>query len=277
MNKSNVTNLIKTVKIGLGKHSPEILTGIGIAGMVTTTVLAVKATPKALQLIDDKKMDVFFDSLDPEDISGNNTDYTYISLTPIEIIKAAWKPYIPAIVTGVASVACLIGASSVNAKRNAALATAYELSKTALTEYKEKVVEEIGEKKEKIIREKVAQDRVDKTPINNSDVVVIGSGDVLFMEPICGKTFKSDIEYVRKVINDFNFRMTTGCEEYISLSEFYDEFKLKHTRASDSLGWNLGRDGQIKIDFLAAKTEDGKPCLMLDYIVEPRYDYSTLY
>lgn len=277
MNKSNVTNLIKTVKIGLGKHSPEILTGIGIAGMVTTTVLAVKATPKALQLIDDKKMDVFFDSLDPEDISGNNTDYTYISLTPIEIIKAAWKPYIPAIVTGVASVACLIGASSVNAKRNAALATAYELSKTALTEYKEKVVEEIGEKKEKIIREKVAQDRVDKTPINNSDVVVIGSGDVLFMEPICGKTFKSDIEYVRKVINDFNFRMTTGCEEYISLSEFYDEFKLKHTRASDLLGWNLGRDGQIKIDFLAAKTEDGKPCLMLDYIVEPRYDYSTLY
>ena len=276
MNKSNVTNLIKTVKIGLGKHSPEILTGIGIAGMVTTTVLAVKSTPKALQLIDDKKMDVF-DSLDPEDIPGNNTDYTYISLTPIEIIKAAWKPYIPAIVTGVASVTCLIGASSVNAKRNAALATAYELSKTALTEYKEKVVEEIGEKKEKIIREKVAQDRVDKTPINNSDVVVIGSGDVLFMEPICGKTFKSDIEYVRKVINDFNFRMTTGCEEYISLSEFYDEFKLKHTRASDLLGWNLGRDGQIKIDFLAAKTEDGKPCLMLDYIVEPRYDYSTLY
>ena len=276
MNKSNVTNLIKTVKIGLGKHSPEILTGIGIAGMVTTTVLAVKATPKALQLINDKKMDVF-DSLDPEDIPGNDTVYTDISLTPIDIIKAAWKPYIPAIVTGVASVTCLIGASSVNAKRNAALATAYELSKTALTEYKEKVVEEIGAKKEKIIREKVAQDRVDKTPINNSDVVVIGSGDVLFMEPICGKTFKSDIEYVRKVINDFNFRMTTGCEEYISLSEFYDEFKLKHTRASDSLGWNLGRDGQIKIDFLAAKTEDGKPCLMLDYIVEPRYDYSTLY
>ena len=276
MNKSNVTNLIKTVKIGLGKHSPEILTGIGIAGMVTTTVLAVKATPKALQLIDDKKMDAF-DNLYPEDIPGNNTDYTDISLTPIEIIKAAWKPYIPAIVTGAASVTCLIGASSVNAKRNAALATAYELSKTALTEYKEKVVEEIGEKKEKIIREKVAQDRVDKTPINNSDVVVIGSGDVLFMEPICGKTFKSDIEYVRKVINDFNFRMTTGCEEYISLSEFYDEFKLKHTRASDLLGWNLGRDGQIKIDFLAAKTEDGKPCLMLDYIVEPRYDYSTLY
>lgn len=276
MNKSNVTNLIKTVKIGLGKHSPEILTGIGIAGMITTTVLAVKATPKALQLINDEKMDVF-DSLDLEDIPGNNTVYTDISLTPIDTIKAAWKPYIPAIVTGVASVACLIGASSVNAKRNAALATAYELSKTALTEYKEKVVEEIGEKKEKIIREKVAQDRVDKTPINNSDVVVIGSGDVLFMEPICGKTFKSDIEYVRKVINDFNFRMTTGCEEYISLSEFYDEFKLKHTRASDLLGWNLGRDGQIKIDFLAAKTEDGKPCLMLDYIVEPRYDYSTLY
>ena len=277
MNKSNVTNLIKNVKIGLGKRSPEILTGIGIAGMITTTVLAVKATPKALRLIEEAKYKK------EEEVVEHNCKVNQVSecissdLKPLEVVKIAWKPYIPAMVTGVASITCLIGASSVNAKRNAALATAYELSKTALTEYKEKVVETIGEKKEKVIREKIAQDKVDKHPVNNSEVVVIGSGDVLFMEPICGKTFLSDIEYVRKVINDFNYRMTTGSEEYISLSEFYDEFKLNHTRASDALGWNLGRDGQIEVEFLAAKTEDGKPCLMLDYTVEPRYDYATLY
>jgi hypothetical protein len=84
-----------------------------------------------------------------------------------------------------------------------------------------KVVEEIGEKKEKVIREKIAQDRVDKNPVSSSEFVVVGSGDVLFMEPICGKPFKSDNEYVRKVINDFNYRMTTGREEYIPLSEFF--------------------------------------------------------
>lgn len=261
---SKLSTFSKNVRIGLVKYSPEILTGIGIAGMITTTVLAVKATPKALNLIaeaEDEKFD-----------NGHGD-----ALTKTEVIKAAWKPYIPTAVTCAASIACLVGANSVNSKRNAALMTAYELSKTALTEYKGKVIEEIGEKKEKAIREKIAQDRVDKTPVSSSEVVVVGSGDVLFMEPICGKPFKSDIEYVRKVINDFNYRMTTGREEYISLSEFYDEFGLKHTKASEALGWNLGRDGQIEVEFLAAKTDEGKPCLMLDYTVEPRYDYATLY
>lgn len=277
MNKTDVSKFIRNVKHGLSKRSPEILTGIGIAGMVTTTVLAVRATPKALRLIEEEKRIQNRELLDEARKNGNENCAKIDKLKPIEVIKVAWKPYIPAVVTGVASITCLIGASSVNAKRNAALATAYQLSTTALNDYKEKVVETIGEKKEHTIREKIAQDKVDKASINKSEVVVVGSGDVLFLEPVCGKPFKSDIETVRKVINDFNYRMTTGQEEYISLSEFYDEFGLAHTRASDALGWNLGRDGQIEVEFLAAKTEDGKPCLMLDYTVEPRYDYSTLY
>ena len=273
MNKPNFLNLFKTIKAGTMKHSPEILTGIGIAGMITTTVLAVKATPKALRLIEEKKKDIF-NNLDPEDIPGNNVDYTDISLKPLEVIKVAWKPYIPAVVTGVASVTCLIGASSVNAKRNAALATAYELSKTALADYKEKVVETIGEKKEQTIREKVAQKKVDENPSGKSEVIITGNGDVLFLEPASMRYFKSDIESVRKIINDLNYRMTTGMEEYISLSELYDEIGLSHTVTSDDMGWNIYKDGPIDIDFPAAKTDKGEPCLMLEYNVSPRYDYS---
>lgn len=259
----NKTNFINNVKTTIVKHGPGILTGVGIAGMVTATILAVKATPKALDLIA-KAEDAKYDNGHGE------------ALTKTEIIKVAWKPYIPAIITCSASIACIIGAQSANVKRNATLAAAYKLSETALTEYKEKVIETIGEKKEKTIREKIAQDKVDEASTNGSEIVVIGSGDVLFMEPVCGKQFKSDIETIRKIINDFNYRMTVGQEEYISLSELYDELGLKHTVASDSLGWNLGRDGQIEVDFLATKTEDGKPCLMLDYTVAPRYDYSKL-
>lgn len=278
MNKSNVTKLFNTIKTGVGRKSPEILIGLGIAGMITSTVLAVKATPKALELIEAEKCRQNRDLIKEAKTAGNQECGQITKLKPVEIVKVTWKYYIPAIVTGGVSIACLIGSNSVNARRNAALATAYKLSETALTEYKEKVVEEIGEQKEKVIREKIAQDHVDKNPeVNKSEVVVVGSGDVLFLEPVCGKPFKSDIETVRKVINDFNYRMTTGQEEYISLSEFYDEFNLQHTVASDSLGWNLGRDGQIEIDFLAAKTEDGKPCLELDYRVAPRYDYTSLY
>ena len=272
MNKESILKVFKTIKAGTIKHSPEILTGVGIAGMITTAVLAVKATPKALMLIDSKKQEIF-DELDPSEVPDNNTNYKDLQLKPIEVVKVAWKLYIPAAVTCVASVTCLIGASSVNAKRNAALATAYELSKTALADYKEKVVETVGEKKEEIIREKVAQKKVDENPPTKSEVIITGSGDVLFLEPVSMRYFKSDIENIRKIINDLNYRLTAGMEEYVSLSELYDEIGLSHTAQSDDIGWNIYRDGQINIDFPATKTEKGEPCLMLEYTVEPRYDY----
>ena len=254
--KLNINRIMKSTKHFVAKHSPEILTGIGVAGMITTTVLAVRATPKALELIEEKKDE---DAVD--------------ELSPLEVVKTAWKPYIPATVTGVVSVACLIGASSANAKRNAALATAYKLSETALSEYREKVIETIGEKKEKGIREKIAQDKVTQNPVSKSEAVITGAGDVLFLEPVSMRYFTSDIEKVRKIINDINYRMTCGMEEYISLSEFYDEIGLTHTSNSDEIGWNLYKDGQIRLDFHPTVAEDGKPCLMLEYGVSPRYRY----
>lgn len=274
MNKGSFTKFIKDAQKAIVKRSPEILTGLGVAGLVTTTVLAVKATPKALRLIEmaeDHGIGITSKNGDP--------DWERRPLTKLETVKVAWKPYIPAAVTGAVSIACIIGASSVHARRNAALATAYQLSTTALSEYKEKVVETIGEEKEKVIREKIAQDKIDKNPVKESiekETVVIGSGEVLFLEPVSMQCFKSDIESVRKILNDINFRLTTGMEEYISLSEFYDEIGLPHTSISDDIGWNLGRDGQLEADFLAAKTTDGRPCLMLDYMVKPRYDYYRL-
>ena len=83
-------------------------------------------------------------------------------------------------------------------------------------------------------------------------------------------------EYGIEIINDLNERMMVGMEEYISLSEFYDEIGLSHTAISDDIGWNINRDGQISIDMPATKTDKGEPCLMLDYRIEPRYDYSNL-
>lgn len=258
MNKPNLSKFFKSVKSNVSKHSPEILTGIGIAGMVSTTILAVKATPRALDLIaaaeEEKKEE----------------------LTKVEVVKTAWKPYIPAAITGTVSVACLIGASSVNARRNAALYSAYKLSETALSDYKEKVIETIGEKKEQVIREKVAQKKVDDKHASKSEIIVTGNGNVLFLEPVSNRYFTSDIETIRKIVNDLNYRLTTGMEEYISLSDFYDEVGLSHTAISDDIGWNINRDGQIIIDLPATKTDKGEPCLMLDYHVEPRYDYSKL-
>lgn len=273
MNKSNVTNLIKNVKIELGKRSPEILTGIGIAGMITTTVLAVKATPKALRLIEEEKRIQNRELLDEARKNGDEKCAKIDKLKPIEVIKVAWKPYVPAMVTGVASITCLIGASSVNAKRNAALATAYELSKTALTEYKEKVVEEIGEKKEKIIRDKVDQDHLDKNPASKNNIVITNNGEQLCYDGVSGRYFKSDLEAIKAAVNRINREMVY--DNYVSLSDFYDELGLERTDVSDNLGWNLD-SGFIEISFGTRMADDGRPCITLDYLVAPRYDFSKL-
>lgn len=275
MTKTDVSKFFKMAQKTIAKYSPEILTGIGIAGMITTTVLAVKATPKALEKIKEEKVKVY-DELDPSEVPAQGIPED-VKLKPMEVIKVTWKCYVPAVITGTASIACIIGANKANYARNAALATAYNLSQTALAEYKEKVVETIGEKKEQTIREKIAQDKVDKVEkVPNNEIVMIGSGDVLFLEPVSMRCFMSNEEEVRRIINNLNYRMISGYEEYISLSEFYDEIGLARTSTSDDVGWNIGRDGQISISFVAAKNNEGKPCLMLDYMVSPRYDYRYL-
>ena len=189
------------------------------------------------------------------------------------MIKVAWKPYIPAVVTGVASVTCLIGASSVNTKRNAALATAYELSKTALSDYKEKVVETIGEKKEQSIRSSIAKDKVEKNPVNNNQVIMTSGGDTLFLDGISRRYFKSDIETIKAAVNEVNRRMVY--DNYISLSEFYDEIGLDRTDVSDELGWNLD-DGLLEIHYDTTMSSDGRPCIVLSYHIAPKYDFSRL-
>ena len=272
MNKESILKFFNTIKAGTIKHSPEIMTGIGIAGMITTTVLAVKATPKALMLIDNKKQEIF-DELDPSEVPDNNTNYKDLQLKPIEVVKVAWKPYIPAAVTCVASVTCLIGASSVNAKRNAALATAYELSKTALTEYKEKVVETIGDEKEKVVREKVSEERIKKNPITKNEIIMTDYGDTQFYETLSGRYFKSDIEQIKKVVNYLNKDMLRDMFGTISLNEFYDELELERIDLGDELGWRVDK-GPIEIDFTSKIADNGKPCIVLDYINAPHYGFN---
>ena len=255
MKKSNITNFIKNTQFALSKHSPEILTGIGIAGMITTTILAVKATPKALKEIKEY-----------EDAILCNHE----KIKPIDAVKLTWKCYIPAAVTGTVSIACLIGASSVNVRRNTALATAYKLSETALTEYKSKVIETIGEKKEHEVREAIAKDRIENNPVSQQNVIITGKGDTLCYDHLFGRYFNSDIDKLKKIENELNRRMRD--EMYISLNEFYYEVGLDPVDAGDDIGWNIDR-GYIDLDFSSHLTPDGKPCLDVSFSIPPKYDF----
>lgn len=256
MNKKGISNFIKTVGNKLSEHSPEILTGIGITGLLSTTVLAVKATPKALRLIDEKK-----------------EEYDTDELTNMEVIKTCWKCYIPAAVTASVSVACIIGANTVNSKRNAVLATAYKLSESAFSEYKEKVIETIGEKKEEEVRDKIAKDRIERNPVNNNEVIITGKGDVLCYDVVSGRYFKSDVDKIRKAENTLNKKLMN--DMYCSLNEFYDLIGLPFTQMGFDLGWNVN-DSLVEIEFSTQLSEDDTPCVVIQYSVLPKCDYQHL-
>lgn len=261
MNTQALSNFARSVKLSLSKRSPEILMGMGIAGMITTTVLAVKATPKALQLIDEKKKE-----LDVE------------KLTPIETVKTTWKCYVPAAVTGVASVGCLIGSNSVTARRYAALTTAYKISETAYAEYRDKVVETIGEKKEKTIRDKISKDQIEKNPVQKTDIIMTGKGSTLCFDPLSHRYFYCDLEKINRAANKLNYDINTSPfhNDGVTLNQFYEEIGLPGTMTGDSLGWNLNT-GLIEIYPSAQLVEEGEehegePCLVLNFDNPPQYD-----
>lgn len=268
MNKS-VMKFVKTVKRGFGKRSPEILLGIGIASGITTTVLAVKATPKAMELLAEAEKENINRQI-KEGVPGPEVKN---GLPSAQVVKTVWKCYIPAAISGAASIACLLGSHSVNAKRNAALATAYKLSETALNEYREKVVEEIGEDKEKVIRDKVSQKHLDEKPVSKNEVIITGTGKQLCYDGISGRYFESDIQTIRAAVNKINETMVY--EMYAALNDFYNEIGLSNTDMGDELGWNLD-DGLLEISYGAMVADDGRPCITLDYHIAPRYDFSKL-
>ena len=256
MNKSGLKRTIKSAERVLTKYSPGILTGIGIAGMIGATFMAVKATPKALYLIETKKEEAEVEEL-----------------TSVEIIKTCWKCYIPAALTTVVSAACLIGASTVSAKRNAALATAYSISEAALREYQEKVVEVVGEKKEKAVRDAVAKDQIERDPVTKSEVVIIDSNsNTLCYEPLSGRYFKSTIDKIKKAEIKLDRQMIQ--EMYVSLNDFYWEIGLDGTDLGDQMGWNLSK-GYMDLSFSSQLADDGTPCAVIVYGIPPVYDYQN--
>lgn len=254
--KKEIAKGFLSLKTAIEKHSPEILTGIGIAGMITTTVMAVRATPKALILIEERREEIRVEKLEAMDM-----------------VKTAWACYIPAAITGTLSVACLIGASSVNARRNAALATAYTLSESALKDYQGKVIEMFGEKKNEAVKDAVAKDKVEKNPVITREVIITEKGNTLCYDAISGRYFKSDIEKIKKAECELNRQMLD--DMYVSLNDFYYEIGLDSVKLGDELGWNVD-SGYIDLSFSSQLASDGTPCLVIDYSVAPRYDYRNL-
>lgn len=245
-------------------HSPEILIGGGVVGMATSTILAVRATPKALELIEDKKYE-----LDVEE------------LTRKEIALATWKQYVPAIGVGVLSTACIVFGTTKSLKRNTALATVYALSESTLREYQKKTKEIVGEDKAREIDREVSKSRV-KERLNEKPVIVeskdseyvehTGNGDTLIYDSLSGRFFRSSVNAVESAVNAINYSMMN---EYImTVNDFYNELDIRTNGAGSLIGWKSDKE-MMEITFDSDVDRHGNPYLILSYVNRPMplYDY----
>lgn len=268
-----ISNMFNSTRKFLGKHSPEILTGIGIAGWISTTILAVKATPKAMQLKEDEIRHQNDVNTKEALEAGAETCVYLTKLKPLDLIKTCWKPYAPAVGLAIVSTSCLIGSNAIHYKRNAALATVYAISERTLLRYKDKVVETLGEKKEKEIADKVAQENVNQNKVSNQSIIITSKGNTLCMDAFSGRYFRSDIDSIKKAINKINRDMTY--DHYVSLNTVYGEMGLDNVKNGELLGWNLD-NGLIEPSFSTCLAENDEPCVVIDYYVPPKYDFDKL-
>lgn len=248
----NVKPIIKSLERLARKRSPEILVAIGIVSMGSAVVFAIKDTPKAVKIIDEK------------------TEEKGEELTPVEKVKATAKVYIPSAVAFTAGTACIIGASSIHLHRNAALAAAASLTDATFKSYRETVQEKIGKDAEKDISTEVAaktmaQHPVDATPVANRPV---GDNTTWCFDPLSGRYFWSSINSIEKAVNLFNKQMRD--EVRLSCNEWYDYLGIDHADLGDDNGWDIDRNGYLELSWGSKLDDKGTPTLVLVYTNPPK-------
>jgi len=253
----NFNQLFKKTEQLVSANASAILTGVGIVGTIGTAVLAGRGAFKAAAIL-----------ADVDTVLGENEEK--VSLKDQIILTGA--QYLPAVAMGTTTVTSIFFANRISAKRAAALAMAYGISDRSFQEYKEKVVEQLGLKKEVALRDELAQDKVTKTPFDGQ-TIIIGDGEVLCYDAISGRYFKSNMEKIRQAENTVNYNIIHNM--YDSLSSFYDEIGLPVTAFSNDVGWNT--DNILEITYTSTLTTDGRPCIAIDFKVAPVTGYAKLY
>lgn len=254
-------NAAKITSRYLSDHAPAILTGFAVAGVVATTVLSVKGGMRAEQLLSQEHTRRLNEA---EEL---DTEVLPISLK--EGFFLTWRPFVPAALTLAGTVACVVGAQSINNNRQVALIGAYTLLEKGKKQYQEKVLEVVGEKKEELVRGAVAEEVLKENPISDRQIVFVGNGDQLFYDTYSGRYFESSREDIRRAINDLNGEILRG--NSIDVNQFYHEIGLPANGVGAGMGWN--DRNQIDVNFESKFAEDGRPCGVITFRNDPLPDF----
>lgn len=229
----------------LKKYSPMILTTLGAVGVVTTSIFASKATLKAKKIIDQYE--------------ENNECKLTIKDNTVDIIKMVWKPYIPVIISGLASISCIYGAHFLNKKTQASIMSAYALLSEQYKEYIEKSKHIYGEEAEKHIKSEVAKSKYDTTSIN------VDTDEHLFFDYQSMRYFETTFDNLKRA-EDFVNQEYAG-SGYVHLNTFYEALGIdKLENFGDSMGWcddGNGEYHEIKFEHELMVMDDGLECFLL--------------
>ena len=249
-----MNNLSLQAKVLWKRHGSTVLTVIGGVGMVATAVMAVKATPKAMRLLDEAKIK-----------KGED-------LTKTEMIRVAAAVYVPSVLVGLSTLTCIFGANVLNKRQQAALVSAYTLLDGSYKEYKEKVYGLYGDEGTTKIREELAKDEYEKIDITP------GEDMELFYDEFSGRYFQSTKALVQRAEYEVNRDLVM--RGYVYLNEFYAHLDIEPIEGGADLGWsrggNLDHHWQEWIDFGHHKVvmDDGLECTIISLFGEPYLDFA---
>ena len=230
------------------RNSSTILTCIGGIGVVATSVLTAKATPKVSLLLKQAEED-----------KGDK-------LTKMETVRVAAPVYIPAILVGASTIACIFGANALNKCQQASMISAYALLENSYKEYKRKVKDVYGEEAEKDVLVEIAKDRYE-------DGFERDENKQLFYDEFSGRYFESTIENVRRAECELNRLLSV--EFVASLNEFYDLLGIERTDYGDCLGWSSYELVEcfcyswVDFEHTQVTLDDGLECTIITMSFEP--------
>ena len=261
-----MNGLLAKSQLFFKRHGSTILTIAGGVGVIVTAVMAVKATPEANELL--------------EKASKKKGE----DLTAVEKIKIAGPRYVPTILMGAGTVACIFGANVLNKRQQAALVSAYAMIDSSYKEYKQKLKELYGDEAHEEIVNAIAVEKSKEVGITAStfatnscltDDVACGE-PVLFYDEWSKRYFESTIEQV--ITAEYHLNRNFILRGFTVLNELYEFLGLETTDYGNQVGWTI-EDELYWIDFNHRKVvlDDGLECYIIETPWGPSTDFQEYY
>ena len=270
---NTVTRNLHRVGFKIKKHSPEILVGAGIVGVVTSGVMACKATIKLDEVLAEpkEKIDKIHELIEHPELVPEGKEYTEedskkdLTIMYVQSAVKVVKLYAPSVILGTVSIAAILGGHRILKKRNIALAAAYTTIDKSFKEYRGRVVERFGEELDKELRYNIKAKEIEETIVNEdgTETTVTKTVNVSEMGEYSdyAKFFDDGCTGWTKD-PEFNLMFLKDQQRYANdllqskghlfLNEVYDMLGIPRTQAGQIVGWIYDEKhpiGDNKVDF----------------------------